>query len=171
MAVSILVPDLVHRAAGVALSSRAPTVDGHDPDAECALCFGDIDTLKVTASIETHGRGARGFNLYDGSLKRAEFESITTHDDGAIGVQLSKPFGTIRIDGDVRTKGGEGDSLVRGKVVHLKAHAFSIKPGTAGDTITIAGEVVSENEAISDWDFAAPANVVKHIEVGGETVT
>lgn len=132
--------------------------------------FGDIDTLKVIASIETHGLGARGFNLYDGSLKRAEFENITTHGDGAIGVQLSKPFGTIRINGDVRTKGGEGDSLVRGKVVHLKAHAFSIKPGTTGDAITIAGKVVSENQAISDWDFAAPASVVKHIEVGGEAM-
>jgi hypothetical protein len=130
--------------------------------------FGDIDALRIAAPIETHGLGARGFNLYDGTLKRAEFESITTHGDGAIGVQLSKPFGSIKINGDVRTKGGEGDSLVRGKVVHLKAHAFSLKPGTAGDAISIGGQVVAENQAISDWDFATPASVVKHITVGGE---
>jgi hypothetical protein len=130
--------------------------------------FGDIDALRIAAPIETHGLGARGFNLYDGTLKRAEFESITTHGDGAIGVQLSKPFGSIKINGDVRTKGGQGDSLVRGKVVHLKAHAFSLKPGTAGDAISIGGQVVAENQAISDWDFATPASVVKHITVGGE---
>jgi hypothetical protein len=76
--------------------------------------FGDIHTLKVESPIETHGLGARGFNLYDGSLRRAEFHSITTYGDGAIGVQLSRPFGTILIAQDVRTKGGEGVSLVWG---------------------------------------------------------
>jgi hypothetical protein len=129
--------------------------------------FGDIDTLKVNAPIETRGLGARGFNLYDGSLKHAEFRSITTYGDGAIGVQLSKPFGTIVIKEDVRTKGGEGDSLVRGKVTHLKAFGFSIMPGAKGDSITIGGEVTAENEAIENWDFQAPANAVTHIEVGG----
>ena len=132
--------------------------------------FGDLDLLKVKAPIETHGLGARGFNLYDGSLKRAEFQSITTYGDGAIGVQLSKPFGTIVIEQDVRTKGGEGDSLVRGKVVHLKAHAVSIKPGTKGEEIRIGGKVVAENQAIPDWEFAAPESVVERIEVGGRNL-
>lgn len=130
--------------------------------------FGDIGTLKVEGPIETHGLGARGFNLYDGSLERAEFQSITTFGDGAIGVQLSKPFGSILVAQDVRTKGGEGDSLVRGKVVHLKAHAVSLKPGMKGEAITIGGQVVAENDAISDWEFAAPATEVERIEVAGK---
>lgn len=91
--------------------------------------FGDIGALTIDAPIETHGLGARGFNLYDGSLKEAAFRDITTHGDGAIGVQLSKPFGTITIDGNIRTEGGAGDSLVRGKVVHLEAHGLSLKRG------------------------------------------
>ncbi|XMS56523.1 hypothetical protein ACJJVH_18605 (plasmid) [Rhizobium sp. SYY.PMSO] len=32
--------------------------------------FGDIGTVNIDAPIETHGLGARGFNLYDGTLKR-----------------------------------------------------------------------------------------------------
>ena len=130
--------------------------------------FGDIDTLKIEAPIETHGLGARGFNLYDGSLNHAEFQSITTYGDGAIGVQLSKPFGSIRIMQDVQTKGGGGDSLVRGKVVHLQAHAISLKPGAEGEVISIGGKAVAENDAIADWEFAAPASVVDRIEVGGK---
>jgi hypothetical protein len=133
--------------------------------------FGDIDTLKIDAPIETHGLGARGFNLYDGSLNRAEFQSITTYGDGAIGVQLSKPFGSIEIAQDVRTKGGEGDSLVRGKVVHLKAHAVSLKPGARGKEIRIAGQVVAENDSVSAWEFAAPQEVIGLIEVGGQRLT
>ncbi len=129
--------------------------------------FGQLNTLKVDAPIETRGIGARGFNLYDGSLDHADLESITTYGDGAIGIQLSKPFGRIRIGHDVRTKGGEGDSLVKGKVTHLKAHAISLKQGTRGDEISVGGEVVAENQSIPSWDFDAPASSVDRIEVGG----
>jgi hypothetical protein len=48
------------------------------------------------------------------------------------------------------------------------AHAVSLKPGTQGEEIRIGGRAVAENEAIADWDFAAPASVVKRIEVGGK---
>lgn len=132
--------------------------------------FGDIDLLKLEGHIETHGMGARGFNLYDGSLRAAEFQSITTYGDGAIGVQLSKPFGTITVEGDIRTKGGEGDSLVRGKLVHLKAHALSLKPGAQGDAFTVKGQAVAENSDVPDYDFAAPSSVISRIEVGGKTI-
>ena len=46
--------------------------------------FADIDALIVRGPVETHGGGARGYNLYDGSLKHAEFESITTTGEGSI---------------------------------------------------------------------------------------
>lgn len=35
--------------------------------------FGNIDRLDVQAPIQTNGKGARGFNLYDGSLREASF--------------------------------------------------------------------------------------------------
>jgi hypothetical protein len=133
--------------------------------------FGDIDLLKLEGHIETHGMGARGFNLYDGSLKAAEFQSITTYGDGAIGVQLSKPFGTITVEGDIRTKGGEGDSLVRGKLVHLKAHALSLKPGAKGNEFKVKGQVIAENSDVPDFDFATPPSVIGRIEVGGKPIS
>ncbi|WP_303102367.1 hypothetical protein [Deinococcus sp.] len=53
-------------------------VTSHGPSGIGFVNFGAIDHLSVQAPLETHGIGARGFNLYDGSLKEAEFESITT---------------------------------------------------------------------------------------------
>lgn len=147
------------------------TVTSHGSSGIGFVNFGDIHSLKVQAQIETYGIGARGFNLYDGSLRQAEFQGILTHGDGAIGVQLSKPFGTIVVEQDIRTKGGEGDSLVRGKVVHLKAHALSLKPGARGDELRVNGQVIAENSAVPDYDFAAPASVINRIEVGGKPVT
>jgi hypothetical protein len=132
--------------------------------------FGDIDALTIDAPIATHGLGARGFNLYDGSLKQATFRDITTRGDGAIGVQLSKPFGTITVNGNIVTEGGAGDSLVRGKVVHLEAHGLSLKPGAKGQSITVTGQVIARNEAISDFDFAAPPSVIGRIEVAGQQI-
>lgn len=132
--------------------------------------FGDIDQLKITGEIETHGMGARGFNLYDGKLKSAIFSSITTFGDGAIGIQISKPFGDITVLKDIRTKGGEGDSLVRGKIVHLKAHALSLKPGAEGQSIEVLGDVVSENPNIPPFDFSAPISVVKNVTIAGKTL-
>ena len=133
--------------------------------------FGDIGRLEVRAPIVTHGLGARGFNLYDGTLQDAAFRDITTHGDGAIGVQISKPFGSVTVDGDIRTKGGAGDSLVRGRVVHLKAHALSLKPGARGDRIRVTGVAVAENPDIPDLDFAAPASVVGDLEIAGRHLT
>ena len=133
--------------------------------------FGNIETLSIESPIETHGPGARGFNLYDGTLKTAEFQSIVTHGDGAIGMQLSKPFGTIKVEKDIRTKGGEGDSLVRGKVVHLKAHALSLKVGVRGDVIKVGGQIIAENTSISSLDFETPAQTVGKIEADGKLIT
>ena len=130
--------------------------------------FGDIDSLKVQAQVETHGVGARAYNLYDGTLKVAEFAGIQTYGDGAIGVQLSKPFGTITVEQDIRTHGGQGDSLVRGKVVHLKAHALSLKPGAKGDELRVKGQAVAEDSAVPDYDFAASPTVIGRIEIHGE---
>ena len=103
--------------------------------------FGDIDLLDVQAPIRTTGKGARGFNLYDGSLREARFSSIATTGDGSVGIQISKPLGTLIVAGDVTTTGGEGMSLVKGVQMPLKAIALSIKPGGAVDRIEIGGKL------------------------------
>jgi hypothetical protein len=132
--------------------------------------FGDIEILTIKAPIETHGLGARGFNLYDGSLKEAHFQRITTYGDGAIAVQLSKPFGTITVQQELRTKGGEGDSLVRGKLVRLQAHALSLKQGAKGDEIRVNGHVIAENKDIPDYDFEVSPSAIGRISVGGKQI-
>lgn len=85
--------------------------------------FNEIGSLQVEAPIETFGRGARGFNLYDGSLQEASFRSITTHGNGSVGIQISRDLQRLSIQDNVATYGGEGESLVKGKVLKLKAYA------------------------------------------------
>lgn len=130
--------------------------------------FGELQTLIIQGDLVTYGEGARGFNLYDGTLAYAEFKSITTHGNGSIGIQTSKPFGNILVLGDVITKGGRGNSLVRGVVVQLDAHALSLKPGTSGKEIIVLGQVEAQREEVTALDFAAPASTVKFIMIGGQ---
>jgi len=101
--------------------------------------FGSIRDLRVEAPIETFGQGARGFNVYSGSVERAEFDRIVTHADGAVGVQISQPIGTLAVRRGVETFGGEGPSLVKGVVQNLSAIALSIKPGGSAQLIQIDG--------------------------------
>ena len=63
----------------------------HGPSGIGFVNFGALNELTVNAPIETFGQGARGFNVYDGRLNQATFDRITTHADGAVGVQISKP--------------------------------------------------------------------------------
>lgn len=120
--------------------------------------FGGLGWLKVNAPIETFGQGARGFNLYAGTLNRAEFERITTHADGAVGVQVSKPMGPLHVNRGIETYGATGDSLVKGLVVSLSAVALSIKPGGSVAEVVIAGGVITHGKDI------APLEV--HGEIG-----
>ncbi len=145
-------------------------VTSYGPSGIGFVNFGDLETLTVQAPLETHGVGARGFNLYDGSLQQAEFQSITTFGDGGIGVQLSKPFGSIVVHQDIRTKGGEGESLVRGEITKLKANALSLKEGTRGHELLVKGQVVSEQDDIPDYDFQVSTSVVDKFEIGGKPI-
>jgi hypothetical protein len=78
--------------------------------------FGVVNELRVERPIETFGRGARGFNVYTGTVRTAEFDRIVTHADGAVGIQISQPIGTLRVKRGIETFGGTGDSLVKGVV-------------------------------------------------------
>ncbi len=59
---------------------------------------------------------------------------------------------------------------MRGKVVHLKAHALSLKPGAKGDMLTIGGAAVAEDNGIEDLDFEAPASVIGDLAIGGTRI-
>lgn len=114
--------------------------------------FGSIRDLRADAPIETFGQGARGFNVYSGTVERAEFDRIVTHADGAVGVQISQPIGTLAVRRGIETFGGEGPSLVKGVVQNLSAIALSIKPGGSAQLIQIDGGLKTHGRNIPPLD-------------------
>jgi hypothetical protein len=99
---------------------------------------------RIEAPVETFGVGARGFNVYDGQLREASFASITTHADAGVGIQVSRHVERLRVDGDVRTSGGVGKSLVKGRVVPLPAYAVSIQNSGDVAELSIGGSLITE---------------------------
>jgi hypothetical protein len=115
--------------------------------------FGAITSLRIAAPIETHGRGARGFNVYTGgALESAEFERITTHADAAIGIQVGQPIGRLVVRDGIHTHGGAGDSLVKGVITRLSAHALSVLSGGAIDHVEIDGTLASDGADVVTVD-------------------
>ncbi len=115
--------------------------------------FGLIDTLRVHAPIETHGQGARGFNVYTGTVRSADFDRVVTHGHGAVGIQVSQPVGRIRVRRGIETHGGTGDSLVKGVVVNLAAIAFSVKPGGSVRELVVDGGLVTHAPGIEPLEL------------------
>lgn len=124
-------------------------ITSHGPSGIGFVNFGIVHELKVTAPIETFGQGARGFNVYTGTVNLAEFDRVTTHADGAIGIQISQPIGRLVVHRGIETFGGTGPSLVKGVVVTLSAIALSIKPGGSVREIEIAGGVKTNGAGVS----------------------
>lgn len=111
--------------------------------------FGSPNELTANAPIETFGKGARGFNVYHGTLNQATFDRITTHADGAVGVQISKPVGRLVVRRGIETFGGTGESLVKGVVMTLSAIGLSVKPGDSARSIEIDGGVTANGQGIA----------------------
>jgi len=128
-------------------------VTSHGPSGIGFVNFGTVDVLQAKAPIETFGQGARGFNVYTGTVRQAEFERVVTHEDGAVGIQISQPVGEITVHRGLETYGGTGDSLVKGVVVKLPATALSIKPGGSARKIAIAGGLITHGEGINPLDL------------------
>ncbi len=111
--------------------------------------FGTITRLRIQAPIETYGVGARGFNVYrlDGfagpTVDTVEFDQITTHADAAIGIQIGQPIGRLIVHRGIHTEGGAGDSLVRGVITRLCAHALSVQPGGRVEAVEVGGALDS----------------------------
>ena len=110
--------------------------------------FGPINVLHVNGPVETFGGGARGFNVYDGTVEEAVFDRVVTHGDGSVGIQISRPVGSISVKRGIETLGGSGPSLVKGVVVQLPAIALSIKPGGSARRISISGGVRTRGSGI-----------------------
>ncbi|GAB2557995.1 hypothetical protein [Rhodanobacter koreensis] len=115
--------------------------------------FGLVNELEVEAPIETFGQGARGFNVYAGTVNRAVFNRITTHADGAVGIQISQPIGYLSVRRGLETFGGTGDSLVKGVVLKLSAIALSVKPGGSAREIDIEGGVITHGDGIAPLEL------------------
>jgi len=110
--------------------------------------FGSIRDLCLLEPIETFGQEARGFNVYDGTIGNAEFDRIVTHGDGAVGVQISQPIGTLVVRRGIETFGGTGPSLVKGVVQNLSATALSVKPGGSADLISVDGKIETHGHEV-----------------------
>jgi hypothetical protein len=124
-------------------------ITSHGPSGIGFVNFGIVHELKVTAPIETFGQGARGFNVYTGTVNLAEFDRVTTHADGAVGIQISQPIGKLVVHRGIETFGGTGPSLVKGVVISLSAIALSIKPGGSAREIEIAGGVKTNGPGVA----------------------
>jgi hypothetical protein len=110
--------------------------------------FGTIGKLLVEAPIESFGQGARGFNVYAGTVRTADFDRIVTHADGAVGVQISQPVGTLFFRRGIETFGAVGDSLVKGVVMRLPATALGIKAGGSVESIRIEGGLRTHGKSV-----------------------
>ncbi len=128
------------------------TVTSRGPSGIGFVNFGDLGTLDVRAPVQTFGIGARGFNVYDGTLQSASFTTIATHGDGSIGIQVSRELPRLVVGGDVSTRGGTGQSLVRGVQMTLAAEAISIQPTGKVGSLEVGGSIVSVGADITTLD-------------------
>jgi hypothetical protein len=150
-------------------TAREP-LTSYGPNGVGVVNFGRIGVLTVEAAIETHGTGARGFNVYrlDGhsgaTVDTAEFHRITTHADAAVGIQIGQPVGRLVVRDGVHTAGGAGDSLVKGVITRLSPHALSVQPGGRIDRVDVGGSLTS---AGADVATVAIAGEVASMRVAG----
>lgn len=147
--------------------AHAPVVS-YGPSAIGFVNFGTVDTFIAEREIVTYGLGARGFNQYDGSVKTIRFKSIETFGDGSIGIQVSKPVGTITIDGNITTHGSIGNTLVKGVNVMLPAEAFSVKPGGFVERLVVSGDLVTHGANVST--YAIEGGKVGAIDIKGKVL-
>ena len=124
-------------------------ITSHGPSGIGFVNFGIVHELKVNAPIETFGQGARDFNVYTDTVDLAEFDRITTHADGAEGIQISQPIGRLVVRRGIETFGGTRPSLVKGKVISLSAIGLSIKPGGSAREIEISGGIKTHGAGVA----------------------
>lgn len=127
--------------------------------------FGAIRELQIAAPIETFGLGARGFNVYSGSIEHAEFDRIITHADAGVGVQISRPLGRLIVHHSIETHGGVGDTLVQGVITRLAADGLSVQPGGTVREVRIGGGIRSSGDGVASLHVQG---VIEQLTVAGE---
>lgn len=128
--------------------------------------FGTVGKFEARDKIETFGLGARGFNQYDGTIDEARFHSIVTHGDGSIGIQVSKPVGTIAVTNGITTNGSVGQTLVKGVIMSLAADGVSVKPGGDIKELIVAGGITTHGDGVSSYHVEGGA--VHKLTVAGD---
>ncbi|RWY47366.1 hypothetical protein [Mucilaginibacter gilvus] len=128
--------------------------------------FGTVTEFVAGKEIITYGLGARGFNQYDGTIASIKVKGIATHGDGAIGIQISKPIGTIEIEKALITYGAVGNSLVKGVLTMLPAIAFSIMPGGFVKRLTVGGDISSSGDHADTVHI--DSGTLQAIDIGGK---
>lgn len=113
--------------------------------------FGYVKKFEARDIVQTFGAGARGFNQYDGTIEDAYFEEIRTIGNGSIGMQFSKPVGSIRIGKGVTTYGSLGQTLVKGVIMELKADAISVLDGTEIKELTVEGDLTTNGDDVISY--------------------
>lgn len=131
-------------------TSNAPIIS-YGPSGVGFVNFGIVKNFTVNAPLQTYGLGARGYNQYDGTVENISFQSIETFGDGSVGIQISKPIGTLTVHGNVTTHGSAGASLVKGVYVDLPAYGLSIKDGGVAKCITINGNVETNGDNVISY--------------------
>lgn len=147
--------------------AHAPVVS-YGPSGIGFVNFGTVDDFVAEAEVVTHGLGARGFNQYDGTVRNARFKSIATFGDGSIGIQVSKPVGTIVVDEGITTRGSVGNTLVKGVITRLPAEAFSVKPGGVVEKLIVGGDLETRGDHVTT--YAIEGGKVLAVEIKGEVV-
>lgn len=130
--------------------------------------FGVVNEFEAKDKIETFGLGARGFNQYDGTVGKATFQSIVTNGNGSIGIQVSKPVGSISVTNGVITHGSEGQTLVKGVIMNLPADAISVKPGGEIKELNVSGGITTYGNDVHSYHVEG--GIVKHINIKGDIV-
>lgn len=135
--------------------------------------FGIVNFFEANTTIETYGVGARGYNQYDGTLKKGLFQAIRTFGDGSVGVQISKRVGSITIKDGIQTRGGVGNSLVKGVNIELPAYALSVKDGGYIAKLNIAGDISTVGDGVTtlhveDGGFVEQSNISGELKALGK---
>ncbi len=146
---------------------HAPVIS-YGPSGIGFVNFGTVQDFVAEKGIVTHGLGARGFNQYDGTIKTIRFKSIETFGDGSIGIQVSKPVGTITVDESITTHGSVGNTLVKGVNMQLPAQAFSVKPGGSVEKLVVKGDLVTHGPNVAT--YAVDGGKVAAIEIKGKVI-
>ncbi len=130
--------------------------------------FGVVEEFEAKDKIETFGLGARGFNQYDGTVTKASFHSIVTQGNGSIGIQVSKPVGSITVKNGVVTNGSEGQTLVKGVIMMLPADGISVKPGGSIKQLHISGGITTYGDNVHCYNVEG--GIVHELAIEGDVI-